>query len=252
MPKFNFEVDKTYERKEVAAQVGVHPVPDGGDWFTGSTAYGGATFIFCNIGNAGRTGHNYGNYWDGDDLEWSGKTGSQASWPSIKAMLAPDAEVHLFYRNADRDPFTYAGLGTPLTVDEKAVPVRIRWAVVLPTVAGQLVAPASGKHTEGGKKTKYVTTYERNPAARKDCLDHHGAVCKVCEFDFLTEYGVLGQGFMHVHHLNPVSANDGEVAEIDPIADLRPVCPNCHAMLHRRKPPYTIEELKGFRAVAKP
>jgi len=32
--------------------------------------------------------------------------------------------------------------------------------------------------------------------------------------------------------------------EVDPINDLRPVCPNCHAMLHRKKPPLTIEELE--------
>jgi 5-methylcytosine-specific restriction protein A len=32
--------------------------------------------------------------------------------------------------------------------------------------------------------------------------------------------------------------------EVDPIKHLRPVCPNCHAMLHRQEPPFTIEELK--------
>lgn len=33
---------------------------------------------------------------------------------------------------------------------------------------------------------------------------------------------------------------------IDPIEDLRLVCPNCHAMLHKKEPPFTIEELKGM------
>ena len=33
---------------------------------------------------------------------------------------------------------------------------------------------------------------------------------------------------------------------LDPINDLIPVCPNCHAMLHRRCPPYTPEELKNM------
>lgn len=32
--------------------------------------------------------------------------------------------------------------------------------------------------------------------------------------------------------------------QVDPIKDLRPVCPNCHAMIHRQKEPLTIEELK--------
>lgn len=250
-PKFIFEVDKAYERKEIIGQVvGVDPIPEGGDWFTGYTTVGGASFVFCNIGSAGRTGHDYGNYWDGEELEWSGKAGSHASWPSIRAMIAPDAEVHIFYRNADRDPFMYAGLGRALTIDEEAVPIRIRWAVLPPPVASQSGAGGTTKHMEGGKSTKYVTSFERNPAARKDCLDYHGAVCKVCEFDFFAEYGLLGKGFMHVHHLRPVSLNEGEVMEIDPTEDLVPVCPNCHAMLHRRKPPFTVEELKRLRGAA--
>jgi 5-methylcytosine-specific restriction enzyme A len=31
---------------------------------------------------------------------------------------------------------------------------------------------------------------------------------------------------------------------VDPLEDLRPVCPNCHAMLHKRNPAFTPEELK--------
>ena len=34
--------------------------------------------------------------------------------------------------------------------------------------------------------------------------------------------------------------------QIDPVADLRPVCPYCHAMLHRQDPPLTIEELQAY------
>jgi 5-methylcytosine-specific restriction protein A len=36
----------------------------------------------------------------------------------------------------------------------------------------------------------------------------------------------------------------GNEYRVDPIRDLRPVCPNCHAMIHRRIPAYSIEELK--------
>ncbi len=35
-----------------------------------------------------------------------------------------------------------------------------------------------------------------------------------------------------------------EEYEVDPVKDLRPVCPNCHAMIHRRSPPLSIEELQ--------
>jgi 5-methylcytosine-specific restriction protein A len=248
MVQFEFKVGHTYDRKQVLEQVGVQPLPHGGDWFTGYTSYKDASFIFCNIGSAGRTGHDYGNYWDGDELEWSGKTGSRAVWDSIKAMTKPGAEVHLFYRNADREPFTYAGLAIPVYVDEETVPVRVRWGFREPEFISSETNQV-GKLSEGAKKSRYVTTYERSGRAKSDCLKHHGHVCAVCQMDFGQRYGDIGKGFIHVHHLKPVAAGEGVVVDVDPVADLRPVCPNCHAMLHRRKPPLAIEDLL---AVLKP
>ena len=81
---------------------------------------------------------------------------------------------------------------------------------------------------------------ERDPAVRAACLDAHGYACSVCGFDFARRYGPLGARFTHVHHLKPLA--DGE-CEVDPVEDLRPVCPNCHAMLHRRSPPLSLDEL---------
>lgn len=247
-PKYAFEVDRHYERKEVIEMVGVTPIPTGGDWFTGYTTHAGVSFIFANIGSAGRTGHDYGNYWDGDELEWSGKTGSRATWDSIKALVEPGAEVHLFYRNADREPWTYAGLATPVFVDEEAVPVRIRWRFTEP-VSGDSTPIENSQHTEGAKKSRYVTTYERSGKARSDCLKHYGARCCICQLDFSEKYGVIGAGFMHVHHLKPVADGNGKEVKVDAVQDLRPVCPNCHAMLHRTKPPLSIEKLLSLLVV---
>ncbi len=97
--------------------------------------------------------------------------------------------------------------------------------------------------SEGAKKVITVNGYERNPKARKKCIDHWKAVCIVCGFDFYEMYGEIGNGFIHVHHIIPIS-EIGEEYEIDPIKDLIPVCPNCHSMIHRTNPPLTIEELK--------
>ena len=36
----------------------------------------------------------------------------------------------------------------------------------------------------------------------------------------------------------------GEKYEVDPLIDLIPVCPNCHVILHKRKPPYSPAEVK--------
>ena len=71
--------------------------------------------------------------------------------------------------------------------------------------------------------------------ARKKCIEHYGAKCAVsnCGFDFEKLYGDIGKGFIHVHHLTQLS-DIGQGYEVDPIKDLRPVCPNCHAMLHQK------------------
>lgn len=96
---------------------------------------------------------------------------------------------------------------------------------------------------EGVKRTITVNAYERNSKARSQCLNYWKTICAVCEFDFEKTYGDIGKGFIHVHHITPL-AHIGESYEIDPIHDLIPVFPNCHAMLHRKEPPYSVQELK--------
>jgi 5-methylcytosine-specific restriction protein A len=51
-----------------------------------------------------------------------------------------------------------------------------------------------------------------------------------------------------VHHLRPLAEIGAEYV-LDPEVDLRPVCPNCHAMLHRTRPPMSIEALATLRSV---
>jgi len=95
---------------------------------------------------------------------------------------------------------------------------------------------------EGAIKRVAVNAYERNHAARIACLNHYGRACMVCGFSFGKVYGSIGEDFIHVHHVKPLASIKAGY-QIQPISDLRPVCPNCHAMLHRRDPPYSIEEL---------
>ncbi len=97
--------------------------------------------------------------------------------------------------------------------------------------------------TEGTATEVTLTRYERDPKARTECIKYYGYTCSVCSFDFEKHYGQIGKNFIHVHHLTEISSI-GETYEINPIKDLRPVCPNCHAMIHRRKPLLSIEELK--------
>jgi 5-methylcytosine-specific restriction protein A len=102
---------------------------------------------------------------------------------------------------------------------------------------------------EGGKQRITVNAYERNPKARKACIAHYGTRCQVCGFDFREQYGEIGQGIIHVHHLKPLS-DIGKEYEIDPIQDLIPVCPNCHTIIHQRNPPYMVEEVQKFLRLA--
>ncbi|MFT3882758.1 MAG: HNH endonuclease [Gemmatales bacterium] len=103
----------------------------------------------------------------------------------------------------------------------------------------------SQKIIEGAKYQITVNVYERDPLARQLCIEKHGTNCAICGFSFGAVYGPVAVGFVHVHHLRPLS-EIGEEYEINPIEDLRPVCPNCHAVLHRRVPAYSIEEVQVF------
>ena len=101
------------------------------------------------------------------------------------------------------------------------------------------------KYIEGASRQVLVNAYERDPKARKTCLEHHGFDCTVCGFNFEVRYGAIGREFIHVHHLKPIAIRGGEY-QLDPIEDLRPVCPNCHAMLHRGERVMSIEDLRGI------
>lgn len=99
------------------------------------------------------------------------------------------------------------------------------------------------KFYEGSIHEVLVNSYERNGKAKRLCLEHHGRICKACAFDFGKRYGPEADGIIHVHHLKPMSEIEEEY-EVDPITDLIPVCPNCHAVIHSRKPAYSIHEVQ--------
>lgn len=101
----------------------------------------------------------------------------------------------------------------------------------------------SEAYPEGAVQRVEVNRYERNAAARTACIDHWGTTCAVCGFDFGAAYGRIGDGYIHVHHLLDL-AQVGPGYEVDPVKDLRPVCPNCHAMLHTTRPAMSISSLK--------
>ena len=102
---------------------------------------------------------------------------------------------------------------------------------------------ANENFLEGNAYRVTVNAYERNPNARRRCIEKYGTDCFICGFSFGSTYTEIAKGYIHVHHLRPLSEIAGEYT-VDPIEDLRPVCPNCHAVLHLRVPAYSIEEVK--------
>jgi len=96
----------------------------------------------------------------------------------------------------------------------------------------------------------YVNRYERSSRARALCLAHHGLKCVCCDTLLADVYGSQAAELIHVHHLTQL-ASIPEGAEIDPVHDLRPVCPNCHCVIHTRQPPFTIEEMREMVAASK-
>jgi len=109
----------------------------------------------------------------------------------------------------------------------------------------QVTSPS--QYIEGAIRQISVNAYERNPAARAACIAHYGPSCVICGFNFGAMFGPTAEGYIHVHHIRPL-AEIGEEYEVDPIADLRPVCPNCHAVVHLGGESRSVECVKRLLA----
>lgn len=102
---------------------------------------------------------------------------------------------------------------------------------------------------EGSEYEYRGIRYERDREARRRCIEYYGCRCQVCGMSFEERYGVIGQGFIEVHHLVPVSERGGEYV-VDPIKDLVPLCSNCHSMIHRQRGLSIMELKRQFETAA--
>ncbi|MDB4793220.1 HNH endonuclease [bacterium] len=135
---------------------------------------------------------------------------------------------------------------TPVLTDKTLIQIDDCWYAINPNNAIEIPERVLQAETlvEGAKFQLTVNAYERNPQARNKCLEHYGCFCQGCRFDFAETYGEIGYNYIHVHHLIPLSEIGHEYV-VDPINDLIPVCPNCHAMIHRAKPMLTMKQLRN-------
>jgi 5-methylcytosine-specific restriction protein A len=105
------------------------------------------------------------------------------------------------------------------------------------TVAGELESipqeiPDAYIESGIGKKI-LVNQYERNPIARRRCLEIYGKCCLICGFDAAEIYGKDFEGKIEVHHIVPINELKQDYL-VDPARDLIPICPNCHTILHTK------------------
>lgn len=112
-------------------------------------------------------------------------------------------------------------------------------------IQNQVDVGVESEIVEGATVSVRMNVFERDSRARQLCIQSNGCYCHVCGIDFGKVYGSLGAGFIHVHHRKPLSEIRASY-KVDPVKDLVPVCPNCHAMLHRNKGRVlSVEELKN-------
>lgn len=96
---------------------------------------------------------------------------------------------------------------------------------------------------EGDRYETKLSRAERSTRNRLLCIQTHGTQCAACGFDFGKTYGPIAEGFIEVHHLTPLSSFE-EATAVDPVTNMVPLCPNCHAVAHRKNPPLTLNELQ--------
>ena len=113
-----------------------------------------------------------------------------------------------------------------------------------------LVAENEQERMEGAVQEELAKRYEQDPISRALCIEIHGCCCKACGFNFSKIYGSPGEGYIEVHHLDMLGVGGGVEKSVNPTTDLVPLCANCHALAHRRTPPYTVEEIREMISAA--
>lgn len=98
-------------------------------------------------------------------------------------------------------------------------------------------------YLEGQKKERVLELISRNPRLAIEAKEKWGLDCQICGFNFEKIYGPLGRDFIEVHHLRQLARQDGKGSKIT-VNDVRPVCSNCHSIIHRRKDMLSLRKVK--------
>ena len=155
------------------------------------------------------------------------------------------------YQCSDSDIVIHQGTGansknTFLLIRSPSLALRILLQDVGAAVDEDIViATQSGNFVEGAVRDVVMRLHERSAAAREACISHYGYSCFICKARLRERYKGLTMDLIQVHHETPISSKS-VASDVDPVADLKPVCPNCHAVVHSRTPPYTVAEVQAM------
>lgn len=174
---------------------------------------------------------------DGQQLNALADQSGQILLEQRRTMESAWAKLTPYFLDLDSEEEIRAAIPLILHAANK-VKARLNPHFLLPS------EESASEMMEGNRIKVQVSHFERDRKAREKCIQIFGHCCFVCGFDFERTYGEIGSGFIHVHHLNPIAEAKGR-RPVNPKTDLRPVCPNCHEMLHKKAPPFSIDELKA-------
>ncbi len=94
---------------------------------------------------------------------------------------------------------------------------------------------------EGSIELKSIRQRKRSQKLREEKIKeikekNDGKVaCVVCDFDFSETYDGHGEGYIEIHHLEPVSLGQTNQSLAEALRKVVPLCSNCHRMVHRDK-----------------
>jgi len=161
----------------------------------------------------------------------------EETWPSHWSRLSLTLSIHMYpeVREGER------GSGDALQWSRLFVAAIIALLPLQPSEA----LPGVIGFAEGGETITQSIRYERDRRNRTAAIAIWGCKCQACGLDFSKRYGEVANGFIEVHHVTPVSVIEPGTS-IDPARDLVPLCPNCHAVAHRRDPPFSVEDIRGM------
>lgn len=106
----------------------------------------------------------------------------------------------------------------------------------------------ASEYDEGERLKREIALFRRNPALRRAAIAMHGYSCVACGFNFGNAYGELGEGFIELHHLVPLSERQDAASKQmlkTRVVDVVPLCANCHRVVHRERPATPVERLRA-------